>query len=88
MVTDLWTLVCLIAYNGKIWPIKSRNEDAVTYFLVSLVVLTQSIYMSDMGPVNSICTHANRQMDGQTNKQTDGQMDGWMPDVTLCDELC
>ena len=32
MVTNLYTFVCLIGYDGKIqlWPIKSRNEDAVT----------------------------------------------------------
>ena len=30
MVTDLWTFICTISYNGKIqlWSIKSSNDDA------------------------------------------------------------
>ena len=42
IVTDLWTFVCPISYNGKIQlrPIKSRNEDTVIYLLASIVVLT------------------------------------------------
>ena len=42
MITDLCTFDHTIGYNGKIqlWPIKSRNGDAVTSFLVCLVVLT------------------------------------------------
>ena len=46
MVIDLWTFVCPIGYNGKIqlWLIKYRNEDAVTLFLVCLVVLTYGVH--------------------------------------------
>ena len=64
MVTDLWTFIYPLGYNGKIelWPIKSRNEDTVT-----------------LGPVASICaTPASRQTDKRKDEWMEGQMDGQM----------
>ena len=46
MVSDKWTFDCLIGYNGKVklWPIKSRNEDAVSNLIfICLVVLTKGV---------------------------------------------
>ena len=56
MVTDLWAFVCPFGYNGEIelWPIKSRNENAVTLFYVCLVVFNWGVYRSDMGPLSPV----------------------------------
>ena len=81
IVSDLWSFEHPMGYNGKNSTLaqKSRKEDAVTLFLVCLVVLASGIHRSDMvplGPVTSTCaTPANRQTDGQTL------------DVRLCEEL-
>ena len=62
MITDFWTFNHPIGYKGKIqlWPMKSRNEDAVTYFWEGLIVhdLTLGIHrfnVEPLGPVASIC---------------------------------
>ena len=80
MVTDLWTFVYPNDYNQKIklWPIKSKNEGAVTQFFVCFV---HRCDMGPLGPVASICaTPAKR--------QTNRWRDGWTAYVRLCDELC
>ena len=47
---------CPLGFYGKIqlWPIKSRIEDAVTLFLVCLIVLTYGVHGSDMGPLGPV----------------------------------
>ena len=48
--SSLWTFFCPIGYNGKIqlWPMKSKKENAVTFFYICLVVITWGIHQSDM----------------------------------------
>ena len=46
---DIW-------YNGKIQlqPIKSRNENAVIFFWIYLVVFTGGVCRSKMGPLGPV----------------------------------
>ena len=56
MVTDLRKFVCPIGHNRKneLWPIKSKNENAVTLFYSCLVVFTWGVDRSDMEPLGSV----------------------------------